>query len=258
MLATSCTSGKKSLRNEKGTYLETVRLNFQAGEDAMKSKDYEKAISYFQFVRSKYPNSQYAALSDLRIADAKYLQKKYVDAASAYEVFIRLHPRHEQVEYASYRMCLSYFYAMPEDFFLFPKSTTRDQSFTKEALAAIDRFILQFKESSHVKELKEKRAVLYDKLSEHSMFIAAYYEKRGRHEAAIERYLSVDDQFPESSKAAESLYLAAMILKAQGEVDRAIEIYTRIINEKPSSPFAEKARQRLLEFHVAPESNSAD
>src|SRR5271170_1338148 len=77
LLITSCTSHKKSLRNEKGTYLETVKLNFQAGEDAMKAKDYEKAISYFQFVRSKYPNSQYAALSDLRIADAKYLQKKY-------------------------------------------------------------------------------------------------------------------------------------------------------------------------------------
>src|SRR5262245_57123684 len=95
----SCASAKPSLREHQGTYLESVKLNFEAGEEMLRKKEYDKAIAYFQFVKSKYPFSKYAALSDLRIADAKYQQKKWLAAASAYEVFIRLHPRHEELPY---------------------------------------------------------------------------------------------------------------------------------------------------------------
>ncbi|HXW52991.1 MAG TPA: outer membrane protein assembly factor BamD [Myxococcota bacterium] len=250
----SCISSKKSLKEHKGTYLESVKLNYDAGIEALKKEDYDKAISYFQFVRSKYPFSKYAALSDLRIADAKFAQKKWLDAASAYQVFIRLHPRHEDVAYASYRVGISYFHAVPSDFFLLPPSTSRDQSFTKEALSAIEQFILQFPDSEYLADAIEKRKLLFSYLAQHNEFIAAYYERRGRYQAAVERYLAVDKLYPETEESAHSLFLAGRILeKKLNQPEQAMDIYRKIVQEKPDSKYRKKAQEELERLGSLPQ-----
>ena len=242
----SCVGGKKSLRHHKASYLESVKLNFEAGELALKKEEYDKAISYFQFVRSKYPFSKYASLSDLKIADARFAQKKWLDAAAAYGVFIRLHPRHEEVSYASYRVGASYFHAVPEDYFLLPPSTSRDQSFTKEALSAIERFILQFPDSPYLDDALSKQKLLFSYLAQHNKYIASYYKRRGRFLAAIDRYLSIEELYPETEEAAESLFLVAKIYQEQfRDIDRAIEFYTKITLEKPSSSYSKNAQIEL-------------
>lgn len=251
----SACAGNKSLRDKKCSYLESVKLNFDAGEEALKAADYEKAITYFQFVRSKYPFSQYAALSDLKIADAKFDQKRWLDAASAYEVFIRLHPRHEQVSYASFRIGVSYFNAIPDDFFLLPASTSRDQTFTKDALAALDRFLVQFPASDYVAEAKKMRLKLYSKLARNSLEIAAYYSKRGCHQAAFERYASIENLYPESDESAEALFKAAEICRLYlNDEEQAAELYLRIINTKKDSPYIEQARAHFGKLHTETES----
>lgn len=242
----ACTSNKASLREHKGSYLESVKLNFEAGEDLLKKQEYDKAIAYFQFVRSKYPFSQYVALSDLRIADVKYAQKKWLDAASAYEIFIRLHPRHEEVAFASFRLGSSYFHAVPSDFFLWPRSSSRDQSFTKEALSAVERFIYAFPDSEHMAEAARMRAELFSKLAQANLNIAAYYKRRNRFEAALARYLSVNELYPEAKEAAESLFKAARIAQHDlKDLQRAAEIYGQIIEQKAESSFAEQAQKEL-------------
>lgn len=257
-LLPSCSSGKKSLREYKGSYLESVKINFEAGEEALKKGEYDKAIGYFQFVRSKYPFSKYAALSDLKIADTKFVQKKWLDAASAYEVFIRLHPRHEEVSYASYRVGASYFHAHPSDFFLLPPSTSRDQSSTKEALAAIDRFLLQFPNSDYVPDAKAKQVLLFSYLAKHNQHIAAYYERRGRYQAAIDRHLTVEELYPTTKESIESLYLAAEIRRKDlQDPEGAIELYVRIVNEKKDSPYVEKANIQLEKLLQEQTSNPA-
>ncbi|OPZ20821.1 MAG: Outer membrane protein assembly factor BamD precursor [bacterium ADurb.BinA186] len=243
-LIPSCAS-TNTLRGHKGSYLESVKLNFDAGEEALKNAEYEKAIGYFQFVRSKYPFSKYASLSDLKIADAKYAQEKWLDAASAYEIFVRLHPRHEEVAYATYRIGISYFYAVPTDFFLLPSSTSRDQSFTKEALAALDRFLLSFPNSEHVKDALEKQKLLFSYLAQHNMHIADYYERRDKYEAAVGRFLSINENYPTTEISAEALWRAANVLENKiKDSKRAWEIYGQIIEQKPQSNFSEKAKER--------------
>jgi outer membrane protein assembly factor BamD len=245
-LLPACVSTKTSLREHEGSYLESVKLNFEAGEDLLKKQEYDKAIAYFQFVRSKYPFSQYVALSDLKIADVKYAQKKWLDAASAYEIFIRLHPRHEEVAYASFRLSSSYFYAIPSDFFLWPSSSSRDQSFTKEALSAVERFMYAFPDSPHINEAALMRAELFSKLAQANLHIAAYYQRRNRHEAAIARYLSVNELYPEAKEAAESLFKAAHIMHYDlKDYERAAQIYSQIIEQKADSPWAQKAQKEL-------------
>lgn len=242
----SCASGKKSLREHKGTFLETVKLNYEAGLEALKNEEYEEAIGYFQFVKSKSEFSTYVALSDLRIADAKFAQKKWLEAASAYEVFIRLHPRHIERDFAFYRVGVSYFNAIPSDFFLLPSATSRDQTFTKEALKAMDRFILQFPESQYQADAQKIQIQLFSYLAKHNQHIADYYRRRGHFDAAINRLLEVETLYPDTEESAESLFLAAQIRqKDLKDIDGAKDLYAIIIEAKPTSPYAQKAQAEL-------------
>jgi outer membrane protein assembly factor BamD len=242
----SCASGKKSLRDQKGTFLETVKLNYEAGMEALKNEDYEKAIGYFQYIKSKSEFSVYVALSDLRIADAKFAQKKWLDAASFYEVFIRLHPRHEERDFAFYRVGVSYFHAIPSDFFLLPPATSRDQTFTKEALKAIERFLLKFPESKYQEDARKIQVLLFSYLAKHNQQIADYYRRRGRYQAAIDRLLEVETLYPETIESAESLFLAAQIKqKNLKDIDGAKDLYAILIEKKPDSPYAQKAQAEL-------------
>jgi outer membrane protein assembly factor BamD len=244
ILGPACSSGKKNLRDFKGSYLESARLNFEAGEEALKEGEYDKALGYFQFVKTRYPVSDYAVLSDLKIADTKFAQKRWLAAASAYEVFIRLHPQHVQTEYASFRVGVSYFHAVPEDFFLLPPKTARDQSFTQEALQAIERFVLHFPKSQHLAEAKLMETTLFSFLARHNHHVADYYVKRGRYQAALERHMAVVALYPETKEARESLCTAASILQDRlDDPEAAKELYFRILNENKDSPCMEEAQK---------------
>ncbi|HXW59916.1 MAG TPA: outer membrane protein assembly factor BamD, partial [Myxococcota bacterium] len=179
----------------------------------------------------------------------KYQQKKWLDAAGAYEVFIRMHPRHEELAYASYRLGESYFYAVPTGFFLYPEPASREQTHSKEALAALERFILQFPQSDYVPDAKKKLAAIYAMLAKHDSLIADYYKRRGRYEAAIARYERVNELYPETDESAEALFQAAQIAKDNlKDEDRALSLLNQIVEQKPTSPYAKKAREMLNKF----------
>lgn len=248
-----CTSTKQSLRDHQGTYLESVKLNFEAGDAALKQGEFDKAIAYYQYVRSKYPFSKFAALSDLRIADAKYRQKKWLAAASAYEVFIRLHPRHEELAYASYHLGTSYFYAVPSEFLLYPEPASREQTFSKEAMTALERFLVQFPSSKYAPDAQEKLGVIYETLARHNALIGDYYQRRGRYAAALARYESVNELYPDTKQSAEALFKAALVAKNNlKDEDRAEALFNQLIEQKPESDYAQKARV-ILEKQQAQE-----
>lgn len=238
----SCSSSRKNLREYDGSYLDSAKLNYQAGQEALRNKDHPKALAYFQFVKGKYPFSQYAALSELGLADTKFAQKKWLESASLYEVFISLHPRHQEVEKAYYKVGASYFNAMPSDFFLLPPSSYKDQSFTKEALACLETFIQNFPQSSYVKDAVNKRDRLLEKLAHHIKHIADYYAKRGRYQAAIDRYLELASLYPSSPVLAESLFSVADLFVKLNDLDQAKVYYKKVIEIDANGYYGKRAK----------------
>ncbi len=70
----------------------TAEENYQAGQELLKDGSYPEAQKFFDYVRTKFPFSKYAALADLRLADAKFAQGQFAEAAEAYKQFVQLHP----------------------------------------------------------------------------------------------------------------------------------------------------------------------
>ena len=61
-------------------------------------------IDKLKIIKNKYPYSKYALDASLRLADVYFLQESYTEAALAYESFRDLHPKHEKVPYAMFRI----------------------------------------------------------------------------------------------------------------------------------------------------------
>ena len=74
-----------------------------------RKKDHWQAAPAFTEVRDKFPLSQYAVLSELRLADVHYFKSEYVEAVHYYEEFKRLHPSNPNVPYAIFQLGMCYF-----------------------------------------------------------------------------------------------------------------------------------------------------
>lgn len=238
----------ESLKNKKGNYLETVQINFNAGEQAFAQKDYDKAMEYFQFVKSNYYFSEYASLSDLRIADAKFAQEKWLEAALAYEIFIRLHPRHKEVNQAYYKVGISYFNAIPKDNFFLPKAITKDQTATYKAIEAFELFLQLGLNNPWTDDVNNKIIQAKTYIADHEKDIADFYKKVSNYEAAAKQYEEVATKYPLAIKEAECLYQAAVIYeKKLKDPAKAQDIYKSLLNYEQNyyTELAIKALERM-------------
>jgi len=244
LLGISCAS-TSALKDD--AYLASAQKNFDMGVELLDNERYEEAISYFEHVRGKFPYSQYSALSDLKIAECYFNQKKWIQAADSYDFFLRFHPRHAESEFATFRLGQSYMETLPSDFFLFPKSHTRDQKTTKDALNAFNTLLERFPTSKYRDETLKMKASIVEKLALHDMNIARFYQTRKRWPGALKRFESVAELYPESSSAPEALYLGAQIaLNELGDKEKAKKLFAQLKEKYEKSSFAELAHKSDL------------
>ncbi len=254
-----CASTNSNLNGANVSYLETAKQNFEAGEKALKKKEYDEAVTFFEHVRSKYPYSKYAALSDLRIADTYVAKDEWIEAADAYDFFIRFHPRHEDVAYAWFQIAKCHYESAPSDFFIKPPSYSKDQTPSKEAIKAIDHFIEQFPNDARVAQAKEMKAVLLKKLADQDMYVARFYAKRKQWRGASLRYGRVVEQYPDSESAVEALYESAKIASQYlGDKEKARTLFQQLVERHMDSSYVKDAKKQLekisAEIDTAPAS----
>jgi outer membrane protein assembly factor BamD len=243
--ATSC-STTSTFNGANVSYSETARQNFEMGEKALKALNSGEALAYFDYVRNKYPYTKYAADSDLRIADAYFQEDNWLEAADAYDFFIRFHPVHESLAYANFRLAKSNVNAIPSNFFIFPPSYTKDQTATKEALAALDRFIERFPSDENVKEAKEMRVKLREQTALQHMYVAQYNAKLRKWRGAAQRYDEVAKNFADTPSAKAAMLELAYIKKDRlDQKDEAKEILEKLEKDFPGTPEASTAASLL-------------
>ena len=107
------------LRGKKAIYEGTAeQLNNEVLEELNKESgfpwifggtNYDKVFDILKEIQIRYPYTKYAALAELRSGDVYFKKKEYTLAAEEYENFITNHPGHKELDYAMYRLGLSYY-----------------------------------------------------------------------------------------------------------------------------------------------------
>jgi outer membrane protein assembly factor BamD len=192
-------------------------------------------------------------LAKLRIADAHFGDEAYLEAIESYRAFIKLHPKHPKVHYATFSAARCYYERMPEEWFFLPPVSEKDQTHTIDAQNALQDFIARFPKSEHVPEAKELLAQAQERLIAHERYAAAFYARHDRWRAVAWRSLAMAERFPESPEAARALLRAGEAYEELGEGKAALRAYRLLLEKYPKSEAAADARERIDEGIEHPE-----
>jgi outer membrane protein assembly factor BamD len=258
-LLSACTGFETNLQDTEVSYRETARQNYEAGDEAFKGERYNESIKFFEHVKNKYPYSKYAVLADLRVADAHFARERWIEAADAYRLFARFHPRHEKLGYALFRTALSHFNDIATDVVLFPPAHEMDQTAAKDAIRAFDSYLKRFPEGEFVDEANEKRIEARSGLAQHDLYAAEFYEKREKWRGAAWRYERVAAEFADTPLAPEALLKAGELYRVRlGENDAAKPLFQSLVDKFPDHPAANTARERLRDLEKLDKATEAE
>lgn len=139
------------------------------------------AVTKLSEFRSRFPYSQYATEADFLIADSHFQMGEYAMASAEYTQLVKLHPKHPKIDFARYRIGLSYWEAAPE-------SLDREQEFTRQAIESWGEFLENHPQSSLRNEVLEKIAQGKSRLQDSEEFVAEFYKNQEIWHACAFRY----------------------------------------------------------------------
>ena len=237
--------GKKGTSAVK--YAVTAQLNYERGMKMLTSEDWIAAAKYFDFIKARFPYSKYAVLAELRIADARFGAKLWLQAVDAYKMFIKFHPTHDMVEngYCDFRIGESFYKMLPSDFWMLPPSHEKDQSSTMDAFRTLKRFRDRFPKSPYVKKSDKMLTKLAKRLAAHEWYVARFYWERGKPMGTVLRLRRLLAKHGGTSYDAEALWLLGRAYRRTGMVERARRTWQRLVKEHPKHKRAAEARAAL-------------
>ena len=212
----------------------TAEEIFAEGKTAESKKEYTDAITIYEELEKLYPYSKLNTDAQLAIADCNYIKKKYDEAASAYEVFIRAHPNHEKIAYALYMLAMVNYNQIA--------IVERDQEMTAYASLYFSELCERFPNSEYTKDAKNKIKVLRNQKAARETYIAKYYQKRKNYAAAIERLNVVFENFSDTDHAPEAMSRLIEFYISIGELKEAQIIFSILEQRYPESNWTKDSK----------------
>ena len=191
--------GSSSKKKEKFAYVERpVEILYQQASRAMERKRFDDAAELFGEVERQHPYSAWARRAILMKAFAQYRQNDYEEAVTTLDQFISLHPGNKDAPYAYYLKAMCFYERV--------RDVGRDQDFTNNSVAALNDVVKRFPETEYARDARLKLDLTFDHLAGKEMYIGRYYQRYGKHIAAINRFKSVVNNYQTTSHTEEALY----------------------------------------------------
>jgi len=177
------------------------------GSSALEATDYEEAIELFETLEARYPFGKFAEQAQLNTAYAYYKFEEPDSAISAADRFIKLHPRHSNVDYAYYLRGLASASKKDNalDSVLPQDSSLRDPASTQKAYDYFAELVKKFPNSAYVPDASKRMGHLRNSVAIHEIHVANYYVDRGACVAAVNRAKHVVENYPQTPASRQAL-----------------------------------------------------
>lgn len=225
------------------TYGATAEENWNRGEEAFGDEDFAAAQRYFSYIRSKFPYSQYTALSELRIGDCQFARGRHIEAVDSFQNFVRLHPTHEKVPYALFKVGMSYYEQIPGDWFMLPPAEEKEQSAVHDAERVLKDYVERFPKDANAAEGRRVLRLVRTKLFAHERYVADFYRGLGRDRAYVGRLQVIRRSFPDVGLDDALLLEIATVCVRLGEIEEARAAVKELEEKFPASPRLHEARR---------------
>jgi len=202
-------------------------------------KHFAEAVECLEIFKSRFPDISYALDAELKIADSYFNKKDWLLAAESYDLYARLHPNSEKLDYAYYRAGLAYEH-------LLPKKVDRDQANIPEAEENFANVFRHYPSSPYSEMAQTKYDAIKGRAAKKNMYVGNFYYKFGEYRAAIPRYLEVLQDYPGLGYDEDALYYLAMAYHRLNIPEKA-QGAAQLMQEKfPQSKKTQKVVKKIL------------
>ena len=219
----------------------TVEEQYELGLKYTKRGYYTKALEQFNRIRNYHREDPYAVKAELAIADVYFEQQEWDQARLAYQDFLRMHPRHEDVDYVVYQLGMTAWKKAP-------KIAARDQVWTRQAVNTWTGFDTRFAESEYVDDVEEKLTEARDRLARKEFLIGSFYFDREAWVAVIGRMEALIRQYPTSPEVPEALRMLAIAYYENGQDEDAKMAAKRLEADHPESRSLKKLNRNYAQL----------
>jgi len=204
---------------------------YEQAKSAMDHKEFDKAIEYLESLESRYPFGKFATQAQLYVIYAYYKYDEPESAIASADRFIKLNPKHPNVDYAYYIKGLVNFNRGGT---ILDKIKERDISqFDSETLKKsyqdLSKLLVLFPKSKYAPDVKQRLVYLRNKMAESELNIAKYYQSREAWAAAANRVKLILTKYQGSDVVKDALNIQLDAYKHLGFDDLANDV-KRIID----------------------------
>lgn len=208
----------------------TAEESMKTGMTYFKKGNYEKAVTYFENTLMEAETPEMAAKAQLFLADSYFLDKKYVEAIPAYELFLEIYGETEDANTAMLRLGLSH-YAQID-------TIDRDMSAAEGALNAFTKLRDKSPAFAREFELNKKIVELRSMLAERELYVAKFYFRIKEPDSAEGRLKYLISNYSDTASYDEALYMYAnWLADKKGREAEAVKYYRKLIDERPNSKY---------------------
>jgi len=194
----------------------TPEAVYKEAAEAFKNKDYQSSIESFKKVKELFPEHPLSQLSQLEIGEVHFTAEEYDEAALAYDEFIRLYSGNINVPYARFKEALCYYHQISQP--------DRDQSATRKAIEKFERIIKDYPDTPYAVKSYEYLKFCRKRLAEQELFVANFYLKSEKYNAAEKRFLYVLKFFYDVEVQKDALLGLYNLYKVTGQITKAEDI----------------------------------
>ncbi len=189
VIVLSVTSGCSLFSSDDQEFYIPEPQLYEEALQALKSFDYVLAIDKLELLESRYPFGRYSEQAQLELIYAYYKNGSTERTLAAADRFMRLHPRHDNIDYVYYLRGLANFDADKSltDRFLPTDPSQRDPGAARDSFADFSNLLNSYPDSQYAPDARKRMLYLKSQLADYEIHVARYYIARGALVAAANR-----------------------------------------------------------------------
>ena len=196
----------KNLIDEKELDLQVFEA-YQKGIEYLENGDVLYAAKKFNEAEILFPQSAWAPKSALMAAYSYYTQDYYEDAIAELKRFIKIYPKHKNLDYAYFLLATSYYEKIVDE--------KKDLQSIINAKTNYNIVRNNFPNTDYALDAEFKLDLINDILASKEMYIGRYYFEKEKWIPAINRFKTVINDYDTTIYAEEALH-------------RLVEVYYRV------------------------------
>ena len=226
--------------NSDGPVIEQPeKVYYDLAQRRMKANNFFSAIESLQAIESRYPFGRYAEQAQSELIYAYFMNGEDEASHEAAEKFIRLNPRHPNIDYAYFMKGLSS-YTRDNSFMMRMTDTdlsNRDISGAKESFSELTEFLTRYPESQYAPYAKQRNIYLRNMIARNELAAADYYMSINAYVASVRRANYVIENITNSSENFRALKILENAYQALGYSDLHEDIVNIITLNYDESEF---------------------